>query len=482
MSEECKKISLIPRSQWLPLFNPRRVDDQWLLTNRIGDWVLLTDQEYADVISVFTPENLLQRLAERRLILFVNGPTSNELLQAWARYNTGLFEGPYLHIIHLTQRCNLGCSYCHSAAIPVTAKGRDLLPEKADQIADFISRVPTSRISINFQGGEPTLMPDLIERIMIRLETACKSRQIPLHASITTNGTLIDSRLIAIFRRFAISTTISLDGPQDVHDSIRQYSDGSGSYADAVEGRNRLLNDGNLDSRGVILVLTRHSVDRIEEIINHSVDLGQRVINLKPVTKLGRGVANWNDLAISFEEFWDTYVRALSYMATLQQQGIWICELSLIMALRKIIEGRNTTYVDFRNPCGLVHGVLNYDIDGKIYGCHEGKRKKEFLIGMVSDDPVEVLNSAKAKTLSSASVLDQHAICRSCAYIAYCGPCPAHNYQAYGDTAVRPLEDWHCRFTLALNDFIFREFQTRPEVLLGWWRYSKLTKILSNGS
>lgn len=469
--------ALVPRSKWLPFYNVRKVGDQHLLTNRKGDWDLLDEDELQALHSVFMEKSLFERLSKRRLIISADNQSS--IVGEWIDYNDGFYSGPYLHIVHLTQRCNLGCSYCHSSAIPVDAVGRDLSVSMAVKIAEFILKSPCERIHVNFQGGEPTLMlPVLIEMLDI-LISGCEELGKSFGASITTNGTILDASTIELLRKYKVSITVSLDGPESLHDYHRPQRDGSGSYSQAVAGKKKVAEIAPELGGSSILVLSRKSLPYIRDIVTQYIEFGQSYIHLKPMTKLGSAKSSWQDNGLDFEEYWEAYKIALDEIFKAQSAGIRISELSLDLMLEKIIGRRNTTYVDFRNPCGLVYGVLNYDIDGKIYGCHEGKRNKEFLIGDASEDPQELILSKKAADLAAESVLDRNPICRSCAYIAYCAPCPASSYQQNRSTKIEPFVDFHCKFTLALCDLVFEILKTNPETLLAPWRRKLLTRVLA---
>lgn len=467
----------VPRSAWLPFFTPRRLGGRWVLTNRMGDWSILEDGEYQSLFEIYTPRELIERLAERRLV--IHGDNPGELLPRWQHWHGSNFDGPSLHIVHLTQRCNLTCSYCHSSAIPVTASGRDLSDEVAVKIIDFIAATPNKRVNIAFQGGEPTLRPDLIELMMARLSAACARDGRTLSAGITTNGTTLSPEVMEVLERYQVRTTVSFDGPRDIHDSIRTHTDGRGSFDEALAGREKVRRESKAPLSGSIMVLTRSSISRVREIVDQYVAFGQHMIRLKPVTRLGRSKATWDDNAIDFDTFWEAYVEAVTYMASLQQQDIMICDQWLMTGLRKLLDGQNMGDVDARNPCGLVYGVLNYDIDGKIHACHEGKRQKAFQLGSVDDAVEDVLMSRQAAQIASASVLDKHPTCRGCSYLPYCTPCPAHAYQQTRDREIVPHESWECLFTLKLHDLLFDWLERDPAPLLAWWRFETLREMAS---
>lgn len=343
----------VRRSEWFPIFNSRQIGTKNLLTNRAGDWDILSRDEYDALFVPLVRKDLVLRLAERNLVLFDGN--ANLVLDSWKSFNAGLDEnGPQLHIIHLTQRCNLGCTYCHSAAIPLEANGRDLSVERAEKIAQYILQMPARNIGVNFQGGEPTLMPDLIRQIMTTLVGASTKK---IKASITTNGTLLTDEILSVLREFSISITVSLDGPRETHNKIRVFRDGSGSFDAAIAARNLINSDKSLRLNGSVMVITKHSKTNVRSIIDEYVRQGQSSMHLKAVTKLGFGKSNWDDMGLDFEEYWECYEDALNYMLSLQDVGLLISETQVKLALEMVVDRKKPGHVDARNPCGLVYGV-----------------------------------------------------------------------------------------------------------------------------
>jgi len=82
----------------------------------------------------------------------------------------------------LTYNCNLRCKMC-----PFWKRtSEDLSIEKEKAILKRI--YDSGACSIAFEGGEPLLRKDLIEILSF-------SRSLPLHTSLITNGTLLESRI-----------------------------------------------------------------------------------------------------------------------------------------------------------------------------------------------------------------------------------------------------------------------------------------------
>lgn len=465
---ENKSKPMVARSDWLPFYNVRSIGAKHLLTNRMGNWELLGNEEFTELNNVFVDKGLLDRLSRKMLI--IDHANQSKLVNRQQEYSHKTLRGPYLFIVHLTQRCNLTCSYCHSSAISVNAKGKDLTTPVATKIAEFISKVNVPEIHIAFQGGEPLLMTDVLDEFCEEVNRLSDSKKISYY--VTTNGTHYNDKIKALIEKHNLGVCVSVDGTKKTHDLIRLDDDGNGSYERAVKTRMEIAESNIGSGVGSTLVLTRQTASQWQSFIDNYVELGQRMIHLKPVTKLGGAKGTWNENGLEFDEFWEIYEKAIRYMIEQTSKGQIVVEKTVSFALEKVLGGKDTMYVDHRNPCGLVYGVLNFDIDGKIYACHEGKRNKRFLLGSANDSPEDVLFSNDARRISSASVLDKHQVCRGCSYLPYCGPCPAHDAQQTGKLDVRPHESWHCKFTLKLYDLVFDLLESQESCMEAWHEYN----------
>lgn len=79
--------------------------------------------------------------------------------------------GPLDYLILVpTLRCNLSCSYCQVSRANLAAQGFDWTDETLGGVLKVIDSLETDRVKIEFQGGEPTLRPDLIRAVIERCE------------------------------------------------------------------------------------------------------------------------------------------------------------------------------------------------------------------------------------------------------------------------------------------------------------------------
>lgn len=137
---------------------------------------------------------------------------------ALAALRSRLTGEPYLLNVHLSWNCNSKCRHCFIWKIDDHPD--ELSPEDYRRL---FQRLGKAIAIVNFSGGQPTLKTGL-DRIMLSAV-----EQLPNLALMhyTTNAltpeadlTLVDTVLSA-HPRFALRVSISLDGLEDGHDSVR---------------------------------------------------------------------------------------------------------------------------------------------------------------------------------------------------------------------------------------------------------------------
>ena len=156
--------------------------------------------------------------------------------------------------ISLTQRCNLGCIYCH-------AEG-EKDPEQelsAEQIAEILRVAQTFGVrSVKFTGGEPLMRSDLAEII----------RSVPpgMEASLTTNGTLLADCARELKDAGLKRVNISLDTMDP-----KRYEEIAGKpmLAEALAGIEAALEVGLIPVKINMVVLSGINEDEVDAFIDY---------------------------------------------------------------------------------------------------------------------------------------------------------------------------------------------------------------------
>lgn len=146
--------------------------------------------------------------------------------------------------LQVTQQCNLRCSYCiyseegnskqrqHSTA--------NMSFETAKKVIDFYleNARDSKRLNIGFYGGEPLLEFELIKKCIDYSLDKAEGKN--LSFSITTNCTLLDLNKIEYLSKINIAILVSLDGPEEIHNKQRRFSNGKGSHSTIIRNLNMI--------------------------------------------------------------------------------------------------------------------------------------------------------------------------------------------------------------------------------------------------
>ncbi|MCU9809616.1 4Fe-4S cluster-binding domain-containing protein [Paraclostridium sp. AKS46] len=96
--------------------------------------------------------------------------------------------------IHLTERCNLKCTYCFEGD-----KGnKDFTLENIDQFIQFVKENKLKDITIRFFGGEPLLNIPIIKNIIKTVEYNLSD--VKVNYNIFTNGTILNDDVINLIK------------------------------------------------------------------------------------------------------------------------------------------------------------------------------------------------------------------------------------------------------------------------------------------
>lgn len=144
-------------------------------------------------------------------------------------------------VLEVTENCNLGCRYCiyRSIDYPTHKSGpkRTMNLETGEKAIDFFfkNHSPGSEmLLVGFYGGEPFLDFGLIEKLVSYAKKLPFTK--PVTFSVTSNGTLLTPGILDRLVEEKFLLTLSLDGPEEVHDKMRYHpGDKSGSFKSVMQ-------------------------------------------------------------------------------------------------------------------------------------------------------------------------------------------------------------------------------------------------------
>jgi uncharacterized protein len=331
--------------------------------------------------------------------------------------------------LHVAHDCNLRCRYCF-AGTGDFGHDRGLMPPAvAERAVDFIIAGSGRRrhCEMDFFGGEPLLNMDTVRRTVayVRRREAETGKVFKL--TLTTNAVLLDEPTMEFLNAENIQLVLSLDGRREVHDRMRPYADGSGSWDDVAARARRAV-----DSRGgrnyyLRGTYTAHNLDFAADVLAMA-DLGFTELSVEPV------IGKDGDYALREEHL----------PALCAQYDALAAEY---LARRRA--GRPFEFFHFNlnldnGPCvfkrlagcGAGHEYFAVTPAGDLYPCHQFVGRDEYLVGNIFDGinkPDMVNKFRQTHALAKPA-------CRGCWARFHCsGGCHA-NAQLFGGDLAVPYE------------------------------------------
>ncbi|MCK9641565.1 MAG: radical SAM protein [Prolixibacteraceae bacterium] len=163
--------------------------------------------------------------------------------------------------MHLTNRCNLACSYCYIHKHPGDMSletGKSVI----DKMLESCRKNDIGVLNIKFAGGEPLLRFRMIQDLVDYAEHAKGTIQV--NYVVLTNGVLVTPQKVEYFVNHSIGAGVSLDGLGEIHDANRSDNKGHGSFTGAVRGLQR-LKDAGIDP-SVMVTVAPANMMHLEEL------------------------------------------------------------------------------------------------------------------------------------------------------------------------------------------------------------------------
>jgi His-Xaa-Ser system radical SAM maturase HxsB len=460
-------------------FRFKKIDDDYLITNDLGHHLFLSPAEFSSFTKgKVKPDTALYDQLKNQGFL----KDDWDLTKSIARYQSRsafMFQGPSLHIIVTTLRCNYKCVYCQASSRDLASKGHDMNLKTAKRAVDLILASPSQVITIEFQGGEPLVNWPVVKFIVEYSRQKNKKIHKILLISLVTNLSLMDKEKFDFLADNRVSVCTSLDGPEEVHNLNRPFP-GKNSYkvtSDWIKKIKKIEKERQASGKDIyhlssLVTVSKESLKHPKEIVDEYRKWGFEGIHLRQLSYLGAAGEAKNRIGYSVEDFLKFWKRALDYIIDLNLQGKRFYERGSRIMLQKIMQEVDPGFTELRSPCGAVTGQILYNYDGKVYSCDEGRMCGDdtFAVGDLGDlakkgmTPAKyyrkIINNQKTKTLLACSTLD-NTQCDYCAYKPYCGICPVMNYMIYGNLfPAGPSNDW-CKAHSAMFDYLFKKLKNK---------------------
>ena len=331
--------------------------------------------------------------------------------------------------LHIAHDCNLRCGYCFASTGSFGHDRGLMSPEVACRAVDFLLEHGGSRkhAEIDFFGGEPLLNMATVRAAVAHIRKREAETGKIFNLTLTTNAVLLSQENLDFLNQENIQLILSIDGRREVHDRMRPFAGGAGSYDKVLANMHKAVDSrqgANYYARGTY---TAYNLDFAADVLALA-DEGFGRLSVEPVVAKD---APYGLCEAQLPELFAQY------------------DLLAAEYLRRHRDGNGFDFfhfnVDLENGpcltkrlsgCGAGHEYYAVTPEGDLYPCHQFVGRDDFKVGTVFagiDQPDLCDEFRQAHVLTKPE-------CRRCWARFYCsGGCHA-NAEAFHGSIHQPYE------------------------------------------
>jgi len=195
-------------------------------------------------------------------------------------------NGAHIFILHFipTIQCQFRCNYCVEKGVDRGASMKqDVIDQSKKRVTEYLDSHPEiDSFRFVLFGGEPLLQKKLVMGALDTFHKLALERNIKFWTEIVTNGELLDENTARMLSKYIWRRVqITLDGPEDVHNSRRHGENGRPTFENIIRNIRMLLSMELIQKIDIRISLDINNADRVPELIQYLAELGsQNRVNL----------------------------------------------------------------------------------------------------------------------------------------------------------------------------------------------------------
>ncbi len=438
-------------------FTFQKISGKEVLVNEVGDMIIAP---YGTVESIVNHTGIDGDLYKSLVAnFFISEEPIPQLLDIFAERlaekKRFLEKFTSLHIFVLTLRCNQNCVYCQASSRDKSMYSFSMNKHTMEKAVQLMFKSPAPVLTMEFQGGEPSLEPEMFRYGIELAEEQNKTEHREMRYVLCSNSINLTEKVLGICEQYHVMISTSLDGPEFIHNRNRGKAD---SYEKVIAGIKKARARLGQDCVSALMTTSELSLDYPEEIVDEYVRMGFSGMFLRALNPYGLAAKN-DDWTLYTDRFIEFFKKALNHIIEINKKGTFFVEEYTAIILRKMLTHFNTGFVDLQSPAGIINSVLVYNYDGYVYASDESRMLAEFndytfRLGSVDDDYQSIVFGKKANKCAKVWADEALAGCSDCAWKVYCGADPVRNYTTQHDLYGHRPTSLFCRKNKAIIEYI----------------------------
>ncbi|HAP20120.1 thioether cross-link-forming SCIFF peptide maturase [Frisingicoccus caecimuris] len=325
--------------------------------------------------------------------------------------------------LHIAHDCNLACKYCFAEEGEYHGRRALMSFEVGKKALDFLIANSGSRrnLEVDFFGGEPLMNFDVVKQLVAYGREQEKLHDKQFRFTLTTNGVLLNKEVQEFANKEMANVVLSVDGRKEVHDFMRPFRGGQGSYDYIIPKFKEMAESRNQTNYYVRGTFTHYNTDFASDVLSLA-DEGFKQISVEPVVA---------------PETEDYAIKASDLPKIMEEYDYLAKEM-----LKREKEGRGFNFFHFMidlsggpcvakrlSGCGSGTEYLAVTPWGDLYPCHQFVGQEEFLMGNVDEG---IVRTDLQEEFKCCNVYAREK-CQDCFAKFYCsGGCAANSYNFTG--------------------------------------------------
>ena len=382
------------------------------------------ESELTKRLSQYSREELIEAYEEVHELISENMLFSDDIYEDYIidfKKRQTVVKALCLHIAH---DCNLACKYCFAEEGEYHGKRELMSFEVGKKALEFLCENSGSRhnLEVDFFGGEPLMNFEVVKQLVEYGRSLESKYNKKFRFTLTTNGVLLNDDILEYANKEMGNLVLSIDGRKEVHDMMRPFRGGQGSYDMVVDKFKRAADSRDQMNYYVRGTFTHNNLDFSEDV-KHLADLGFEQISVEPV--VAEPTESYAIKEEDIPKILEQYDLLAKDLLERKKKGEpvnffhFMIDLSGGPCVAKRLAG-----------CGSGTEYLAVTPTGELYPCHQFVGKPEFKLG---DVYTGVVNDEVRNEFKMCNVYAREK-CRNCFAKFYCsGGCAANSYNFSGD-------------------------------------------------
>ena len=325
--------------------------------------------------------------------------------------------------LHIAHDCNLACRYCFAEEGEYHGRRALMSYEVGKKALDFLIANSGSRrnLEVDFFGGEPLMNWQVVKDLVAYGREQEKLHNKRFRFTLTTNGVLLNDEVQEFANREMDNVVLSIDGRKEVHDRMRPFRNGKGSYDLVLPKFEKLAESRNQEKYYVRGTFTKNNKDFSNDVL-HLADLGFKQISVEPVVG-----SDEEDYALQAEDLPEIFAEYDKLAAEMVNRYHTDKDFNFFHFMLDLTGG--PCVAKRLSGCGSGTEYLAVTPWGDLYPCHQFVGEEKYLMGNVDDG---ITRPDIREEFKECNVYSKEK-CRNCFAKFYCsGGCAANSYKFHG--------------------------------------------------